>query len=248
MAKFIDIVAFSLAFFLVGMGLISRFLSLRLSIIVLSVIYVFFLGFMILIKMRPKRDKTSLEEMPVYLALMPREEQTALFYKLVPKDKQLDIKSPYFYFEKGGKIIMVAVLYRFLNLTQEDIATAYRTASENGADEIIMLTRKFERKTITLTALLPLPFKFPSKYEVYYALKKHNSLPKKPPKPNKTKIKWDKRELISNIFSPKRTGYYLLSAITLSALSFLTPLKTYYLIMASLSLVLSGITLVRKNR
>ncbi|MBQ8177647.1 MAG: hypothetical protein IJ033_00485, partial [Clostridia bacterium] len=65
-----------------------------------------------------------------------------------------------------------------------------------------------------------------------------NALPPKPNAPQKTKIKLSYRELIESVFNPKRTKYMLYISLMLALMSFITPLKSYYLIMASVPLVI----------
>ena len=102
--------------------------------------------------------------------------------------------------------------------------------SKEEVDEIVILTRARERKTITLTALLPVKFTFPSKYSVYKALKKHNALPQKPSKPKRQKIRYDKSLILNSVFSSQKSRFYLFLSLIFAFLSLLTPLKTYYLI------------------
>ena len=242
MAIILDTLTFTIGYFLVSYGLLSKYLSKKTAIILCSCIYVFLLGVAILLHLKPKSKDMRVDETPVYLALMPRDKQTELFFNLVPIEKRISIKTPYFVYEIDGKLTLVAVLYRFFNLTQEDIASAYREGEKEGVREIIILTRARERKTLTLTALLPIKFTFPDKYTVHHALKKHNALPPKPLKPKKVKIKGDKDYILSTIFNPKRAKLYMLSAISLALLSFITPLKNYYLIGSLVPFTLSIIS------
>lgn len=248
MAKYFDFIIFSLAYFLVGYGLFTKIFSRNLAISLTALVYIVVASTLIFVMIKPKREHMKVEEMPVYLALMPRDEQTRLFYALVPDHQKIKIKSPYFTFQKEDKKVLVACLYRFLNLTQEDIGMAYREGVKEEVNEIIMLTRARERKTLTLTALLPIKFTFPDKYTVFRTLKKHNALPPKPIKPKKVKIKTDKALILSTIFDGKRVKLYLFSALTLALLSFITPLKNYYLICALIPLALGLISYLKVKR
>lgn len=248
MAKFLDVIFFTLGYFLVAYGLVIKILPKKITIIVVALTYLLLLGIIILKTLKPKTKEMHPEETPIYLALMPRQEQTALFYGLVPSDRRISINSPYFLYEKEGKRVLVATLYRFLNLTQEDIASAYREGVNQQADEIIILTRARERKTLTLTALLPIKFTFPDKYSVHRLLKKHNTLPPKPEKPPRVKIKVDKNHLFSTIFNPKRAKLYMFSAISLALLSFITPLKNYYLIASLVPFILGIISYLFRHK
>ena len=245
MSKVIDFVVFSACYFLVVYGLINSYVGMELAIVITLLSYVG-ISLVLLCLTASKRVKSmKADEMPVYLALMDRIKQTELFFSLVPENDRISLNSPYFLFQNGDKKVLVAVLYRFINLTQEDIAGAYREATKCNADEIIMLTRARERKTLTLTALLPIKFSFPDRYTVHRALKKHNALPPKPVKPQKVKIKMDKGQLLDEIFATKRIKYLLFIALVLALMSFITPLKSYYLIMATLPLLIVVISLLK---
>ncbi len=248
MAKILDLLVFTFGYFLVVYGLFSKYLSKKLAIILTAFIYVFLLGALIIKAIKPAKKEMRVEETPVYLALMPREEQTALFYSLVPEEARIKMQSPYFLYQRGDKKILVACIYRFFNLTQEDIASAYRESQRENADEIIILTRARERKTLTLTALLPIKFTFPDRYSVHRALKKHNALPPKPEKPKNVKITVDKGHLFSTIFNRKRAKLYMFSAISLALLSFITPLKNYYLIASLVPFTLGVISYLFRHK
>lgn len=248
MAKIIDGLIFTSAYLLVAYSLLIKKMDRwgAIFIAIASYLILGFVWFLIGAKKKGKKE-VSAEEVPTYLALMPREEQTELFYNLVPDSMKVSFKNPYFIYLREEKRVLVAVLYRFLNLTQEDIASAYREAVAENCTEIIMLTRARERKTLTLTALLPIKFVFPDKYTVYRALKKHNALPVRPERPKKVKIKPDKHLIIDNILSQKKCKFYILISLILVVMSFITPLKTYYLIMATIPLILSIIAIIRKR-
>lgn len=248
MAKLIDLIVFTTGYLLVVYGILSKYLSKKLAIIITSCTFVFVLGVLIIRNLKPKRKEMHVEETPIYLALMPRDKQTELFYSLVPDERKISIKTPYFLYQNGDDRVLVATLYRFLNLTQEDIASAYREGVKEKVSEIIILTRARERKTLTLTALLPIRFTFPDKYTVHRALKKHNALPPKPERPQKVKIKVDKNHLFSTIFNPKRAKLYMFSAISLALLSFITPLKNYYLIASLVPFTLGVISYLFRHK
>ena len=74
MAKVIDTIIFTLAFFIVAYGLISDFAPKKLAIILTSLAYLVLIIIFILINMRRKvavKDMSA-DEMPTYLALMDR--------------------------------------------------------------------------------------------------------------------------------------------------------------------------------
>ncbi len=242
MARLLDGTIFFLTYFLLFYSVFIKFLDKSIAIPIIILIYVCICVCNALANRKRKSIEMTMEEMPVYLALMDRQKQTELFFSLVPDAQKGNFNSPYFTYIENGKRTLVAVLYRYFNLTQEDIASAYREAQKEEVDKIIILTRKWERKTLTLTAVLPIPFYFPDKFTVYKALKKHNALPKKPPLPKKKeRQKISIKEQFTAIFTEKRAKYFLFSALTLIIMSFLTPLKNYYLIASIIPFTFSAV-------
>ena len=181
---------------------------------------------------------------------MDRKAKTSHFYNLIPDDMKIKMNSPYFFYQIDGKKKMVAVLYRFINLTQEDIASAYREGKNESVNEIIMLTRHRERKTLTLCAFLDIPFKFPDKYTVHRVLKKHNALIVKPivPYKNTHRSRDEWRIAFENVFEPKKVKLYLSIAVILAICSLITPLKVYYLVCAGIPLSLGTIGLIKNAK
>ncbi len=250
MAKIIDKITFSIAFCLVGYSVCIKFFKPWASVTITALAYVTActLFFVRSVK-RPTDKRITASELPLYFALMDRKAQTAHFYNLIPDDMKIKMNSPYIVYEAGGRRKMIAVLYRFINLTQEDIASAYREGKKENISEITVLTRYKERKTITLCAFLDIPFRFPDKYTVHRALKRHNALLLKPSKKQKiTRTPIDWRTLLDTVLEPKKVKFYLIISLILALTSFLTPLKTYYLITASIPLILGTIGLIKNAK
>ncbi len=242
MAKIIDGTIFFITYFLVFYSILSRYTSFKYAVPLIIGIYILLATLNFYFKARHKKSGITAEETPTYLALMDRLEQTKLFWNMVPDDLKGNIIHPYFTYQRDGKTVLVAVLYRFMNLTQEDIASAYREAVKQEANEVVMLTRARDRKTLTLTTLLPIKFSFPDKFTVFKALKKHNALPKKPMlNKAKNKEKVPLKEVLDIVFTRTRARYFLFTALVLIIFSFLTPLKNYYLIASLVPFTFSAI-------
>ncbi len=246
MARIIDGTVFFITYFLVFYGVLSRYMPLKYAVPIIVGVYVLLGALNFHVKAHHKKAGITAEETPTYLALMDRVEQTKLFWSLVPDDLKGTLSHPYFTYVKDGKTVLVAVLYRFINLTQEDIASAYREAVKQEANEVVMLTRARDRKTLTLTTLLPIKFSFPDKFTVFKALKKHNALPPKlTPKKAKNKEKVPLKEVLDAVFTKSRARYFLFTALVLIVFSFLTPLKSYYLATAMVPFAFSAVCLLK---
>lgn len=247
MAKFIDKIIFSAAFIAVVYGLSSRYMGENFALALTAAAYVTAVLVYLAAKVRRDLNKDiTPQEMCAYLALMGAEKQTKLFYQTLPEERRVQIKPPYFVFEKDGEKYMAAILYKFLNLAQEDISAAYRAASGFGVKKIIVLTRARDRKTVNLGALIPMDISYPDKRAVYRYLKKHNALPK--PLCEKKLVRNVRPEpgaILDTVFAPNKLKYYLFVAIMLTVAAFFTPIKTYYYVCAAIPLALASGCLIR---
>ena len=247
MAKFIDKIIFSAAFIVVVYGLSSRYIGETFALALTAAAYVS--AALVYLASRVRRDlakEITPQEMCSYLALMGAEKQTKLLYQTLPEARRVQLKPPYFVFEKDGEKYMVAALYKFLNLAQEDISAAYRAANGFGVKKIVVLTRARDRKTVNLGALIPMDISYPDKRAVYRYLKKHNALPK--PRCEKKRVRNVRPEpgaILDTVFAPNKLKYYLFVAIMLTVAAFFTPIKTYYYVCAAIPLALASGCLIR---
>ena len=250
MAKFIDKIIFSAAFIVVVYGLSSRYMGENFALALTAAAYVTAVLVYLGAKVRRDLNKDiTPQEMCAYLALMGAEKQTKLFYQTLPEERRVQIKPPYFVFEKDGEKYMAAILYKFLNLAQEDISAAYRAANGFGVKKIVVLTRARDRKTVNLGALIPMDISYPDKRAVYRYLKKHNALPK--PLCEKKRVRNVRPEpgaILDTVFAPNKLKYYLFVAIMLTVAAFFTPIKTYYYVCAAIPLALASGCLIRSAR
>lgn len=143
----------------------------------------------------------------------------------------------------GNHLIDNGTLYysafRFSEATCDDVAAAYRTARDGNADKITFLCTGASRNVQLMAAALPLEFRFVFKNDIFRALKERDSLPALV-QPNKEKVKLPPvKTVLSAALSSTNVKYYVFSGGLLAAMSFLTPYKLYYVIMASLSLALA---------
>lgn len=250
MAKLLDKIIFSAAFIVITYGLCSRYLTDGMAVAVTAAAYASAALVYIGVKVRRGLVKEiSPQEMCAYLALMGAEKQTKLIYQTLPAERRVQLKPPYFVAEKDGERYTVAVLYKFINLTQEDISAAYRAAVGFGTDKIMILTRARDRKTVNLGGLIPQEISYPDKRAVYRYLKKHNALPK--PLCEKKRVRNVRPEpgrLLETVFDRRKLKYYLFVTFMLTAAAFFTPLRTYYYVTASIPLVLAFGCLLRSAK
>ncbi len=245
MGKILDKILFSLALLTVTFVLVSSFAERRVAVYVTLAVYLVAVTVYLGIKAKlPKYKGITPTELPIALALIGTQKATEVFYKTVPEQNRLYMKPPFFAYEWKGVKYLVCVAYKFINLTQEDIASTYREAEAQGIKRTVILSRAKDRKTLTLGAFLPINITYPDKYAVYKYLKRHNALPQKPQKQKYKKRDFNLKDLAQEILEPRKAKYYLFLAIIFAVLALFTPLKVYYLCFSIVPLTLSAITLL----
>lgn len=247
MGKILDKILFSAAFITVSFVFARTFTDRRTAVYITLAVYLAAICVYLAIKAKlPRYKGITPAELPVALALMGVAKATELFYKTVPEQNRVYVRAPYFAYDWKGVRYLVCVAYKFINLTQEDIAATYREAEANGIKRAVILSRAKDRKTLTLCAMLPITLSYPDKYAVYKYLKRNNALPCKPQKNKKRLTRADLRTLLESVFEPKKAKYYLFLAVIFALLALFTPLKAYYLAFAMLPLALSAIAMLMR--
>lgn len=161
-----------------------------------------------------KRSKeVSAPEMCELLALEGPKEQTERFRSTLPPDRVKECKPPYFIADVNGVASAVACLYKFLDLSKEDIAAAHRFAKKEGVSVCYILTRRRTRSVLRLTALTDTRFYFPDKRRVHKYLKTRCALPERPEIKRKMRFKgMSGAEILDYVLDPAKIKYYLLTA------------------------------------
>ncbi len=201
---------------------------------------------LIIVKLRTGKEKSSPEEMALLFALAGGEAETKAVYSTLPENLRIKLKPPYFVTEIKGRRVVVAVLYKFLDLSREDIAAAHRFAEKEGINRIIILTSGRKRSVLQLTALLPERFDFPTKRRVYKYLADRNALPARPVNVKKNKFKaLSFEELTELLLDPAKLKYYF---ITAAAFLLMSVFFEWYFYMAALPLLFAAATSLRAAR
>lgn len=193
---------------------------------------------------RYRAHKTpSADETMLLFALMGTEAATLHLQTLLPPDQLADAESNCFIRIDGEQRRLIYNAVRTNAAGEEDVAKAYRTAVRLKADEVVFLARQIPRKAMILASRLPSRFRFVDPYTFKRYLLKHNALPEQILVSVKRKP-MDWKRLPETVFSRGRIKGYLGISLLMLAFSFLTPLKTYYLILALIPLVLAATALL----
>lgn len=172
-------------------------------------------------------------------ALMGTAKQSEFFIKLFPDSAAAQCDGEFFRYEKNGKTYLVLSAIRFNDVSKEDVAKCYRKQLDAPADEILILGKGVSRDVMLFASELPCKISFPDRYSLASALHKKGVFPEFPaPEKKKKRIRLSWKEWGYVIFHRHRAKYYFISGFFLILLSFFTPLRLYYLGMATVPLLL----------
>ena len=192
------------------------------------------------------RDKKNITvwEMSQSFAIMGAESVCAHLIKVIPEIYRPYIENNCILYEKNGAKTLIAPLFKFGNVSNDEIAKIWRYAQTKEIDKIYLLARAHQRSGVQLANCLKGDIEFVQPRSLHKFLIKHNALPQKNFKYKKSKRKIDFKDALSNILIRKRAKYFLFSGIFLAVFSYFSPLIIYYLIMATISLSMSVACLV----
>jgi len=127
---------------------------------------------------------------------------------------------------------------KFSALNKQDMAGIVNSAKKEGASEVYILCRGIERGAYNLVPR-SLKVKTVKIAAVYKFLDKKNLLPEL----SEEKSKFTFSLILESVFRRGAFKYYMFSGAVLILMSFLTPLRIYYITMGSISLLFALLTL-----
>ena len=163
------------------------------------------------------------------------------------REKLLELFSNYFkkdglfteIFDNGilikDKNAFVYPIFKYENITTEDIIKAYQKAQENT---LIILGNTYTSESLSLVKSPSLNIKLFNISNVYYSLKKADCMP-----PFTLKIKPEKSKFLSvlkGLFNKKHAKFFFISGIITLFLSTVTFLSTYYMVWGVIFLIASA--------
>ena len=135
----------------------------------------------------------------------------------------------------GRKKTLILNNIKYGNANEEDVAKIFRINLLEKCEKVIMFCRDIDKKALTLLSTLTLEYRIVN-IKNLHRLAEKKGLIHEDSAPNRPKPKL--RVLVKNTFSVKSMRYFLFSALGLSLLSLITPLKLYYLIFSGINLIL----------
>ena len=129
--------------------------------------------------------------------------------------------------------------YKFSMLTISDMGGICEIAQRFQGKRIYVFARGIDRRAYSIVQLESVKFSLVKIKTIYKFLLRHNALPDL--KPIKTKFSF--RVLLDAVLCRANFKSYAFSGAILILVSFITPLKIYYIVIGSLSLLLALLTL-----
>ncbi len=193
------------------------------------------------------KKNITIAEMSQSFAIMGVENVCNNILSTLPQCYDAIIENNCIILQKNGKMILVSPNFKMSALSADEVAKVWRFAQEKSISKVYILARVHQRSVILFANSLEGEFIFPSAKKVHKYLIAHNALPKKNFYQKKSKTKISMKDALSGLFVRKRAKLFLFSGITLALFAFFSPLTVYYLVMASVSIVMGIACFVVNN-
>ena len=136
---------------------------------------------------------------------------------------------------------------KFGSLGADTVVRYYRLCKQRGFTKAVILTASKDRKLISIgKRISACTIVFRDFHSVYRYHKRRDTLPRIVPP--RLRVRETLALALSVAFAPSNAKRFVWIALVLFGLSFLTPLRTYYLILAAVQLILAAICLIRRDR
>ena len=230
MAKIADFVSVTviigfLTFVWAGLVLKNVLLSL---IVALSVVAVFLV---IALKVRRRGDKPYQQDRLALELAVKGPPFLVEILKSILQNKVFDSGFNFICLENA----LIYVNFKFSNVTLADMPTIYATATKYNKNRVFLFAKGVERKALRLLENYGIYITVVKIKAIYKLLKKHGKLPVL----SKPKYRFSLKDLPAIFLSKSNVKGLIFSGVVLIVTAFFTPLKIYYLVFGSLSLLLA---------
>ncbi|MDR2046902.1 MAG: hypothetical protein LBP79_03225 [Clostridiales bacterium] len=155
----------------------------------------------------------------------------------------------YILLERGNSKRLIFPVFKYSKISKDEVLKFYRLAEKHAASEVIIVAKSVERDIFLTARDLNITLSAVKIRAIYRYLKSLDALP---PRPAPAKIKKQRLENLKlvggSVFSPKNGRRLLFSTALTLLVSFITPLKTYYYILSSISFILAALCLFMPER
>ena len=160
------------------------------------------------------------------------------FYELAKIKHQAQKKNKYIEIINSNKKIILFPYFMYRDFNTDDLVLVYSKTKSETPTRLIICTNTVDNNAIKLAQKLPLEIYILDASQVYEKLlKEYNHYPCLTKLKSETKLGF--KDLISYALNKKRTKGYFIASVILLLSSFFVPYKIYYIVMATLLLVLS---------
>ncbi len=155
--------------------------------------------------------------------------------KGILKDPDISAGSNYILLDRS----IIVANFKFSALGIPDIGAAAMLAKKYDRGRIFLICKNVDRRAYTVAQLEGVRLTLVRVKAVYKLLKKHGALPNLKPVKEKITLK----SILQRILMRSNFKGYAFSGVLLVLVSFITPLKLYYIIIGSIALFLAALTL-----
>lgn len=131
--------------------------------------------------------------------------------------------------------VLIYVNFKFGNVTIADMPNVYAIASKYNKNRVFLFAKGIERKALRLLESYGISLTVVKIKAIYKLLKKYDKLPEI----SKQKYRFSLKELPALFLSKSNVKGLIFSGVILIATAFFTPLKIYYMVFGSISLLLA---------
>lgn len=241
MAKLIDRIALICILFVIFL----LWLTYLTGKFVLSLTISFTLCALISILIRPKKNKKTInvESYLPKFATMTKSEINDLLFSVLPDKSEIKVNKNNFIQLKTGEVIIPKI--RMTEISADEICKISEQSKRMNYSKIILLVAKYDKTNFEkIKPYLSVPVEILKIENVLESLQNENNLPKLK---EESKAKRKFNQAFSSAIKRKNAKYFLVSGISMAFLSIFTPLKLYYLLFATITLILSLLCFIKKH-
>ena len=142
----------------------------------------------------------------------------------------------------GGSLAVVFPIFRFAKISKDDLLRMYRTAEADSAAAVYIISKNRERELSAEAKNLGISLLFIKIPVLYRYLKAKNALPILPAPP--PRVRFSLSIFAEAFFCRRNSRRFMFASMALLVTSLITPLKTYYYVMAFVSFLLGLVCLL----
>ena len=182
-------------------------------------------------------EKKQYENMLNTFLFMTQSEKNNFFQKFISSfGFKIEKKKNALYLTEKNQFIFIKI--NFEQVCKTDIVRAFNCLNKNQTATII--SQEFSSEIKSFAHRFDGKISLVNCEEIFFALKKHNSLPTNSYPPIET-IK-NKPNILRNVFNKKRAKNFFLFGLFFLFFGYFVPLKTYYVICGTIFLIISAIS------